>query len=91
MLMLSKILEDCSSANVVPAFRKCTQDGLDVERPNIIWDRKTEKLIQDLVNKETKKEVFNTSWCVLSEKYTLWNKYTVTLVWNQKTISNLAF
>lgn len=54
MLMLSKISEDCSSADV-PTFKKYEQDGLDVERPDVIRGRKIEKLIQDLVNKEPPK------------------------------------
>lgn len=54
MLMLGKISEDCNSADV-PAFKKYKQDGLNVERPDIVWGQKIEKLIQDLVNKEPKK------------------------------------
>ena len=52
--MLSKISEDCNSADV-PAFKKYKQDELDVERSDIIWGQKIEKLIRDLVNKETPK------------------------------------
>lgn len=52
--MLSKISEDCNGADV-PSFKKFKQDGLDVERFDIIWGQKIEKLIQDLVNKEAKK------------------------------------
>lgn len=54
MFMLSKISEDCNSADV-PTFKKYKQNGLHVERPDIIWGWKKEKLIQDLVNKELKK------------------------------------
>jgi len=50
MLVLSKISEGCNSADV-PTFKKYKQDGLDVERPDIIRGQKIEKLIQDLVNK----------------------------------------
>lgn len=54
MLMLSKISEGSSSADV-PVFQKCRQDGLDIEKPYITWSWKIEKLIQDLVNEKPKK------------------------------------
>lgn len=79
MLMLSKISESCSSADVVPVLQKCRQDGLGIERPEIMWGWKIEKLIQNLVNEEPKKEIVNTGWYVLSEKCILWNKSAFTL------------